>query len=57
MEPAYQKSMREWVPHANETGRKVCESFKNQIPIIFDCHLPKWHYRAIPSKRLIVHVI
>jgi len=32
-----------------ETGRKVCESFKNHMPIIFDCLLPKWNYRAIPQ--------
>jgi len=33
-----------------ETGRKVCESFKNHMPIIFDCLLPKWNYRAIPQR-------
>ena len=32
-----------------ETGRKVCEGFKNNMPIIFDCLLPKWNYRAIPQ--------
>jgi len=32
-----------------ETGRKVCERFKNNMPIIFDCLLPKWNYRAIPQ--------
>jgi hypothetical protein len=32
-----------------ETGRKVCEDFKNNLPIIFDGLLPKWNYRAIPQ--------
>jgi transposase len=32
-----------------ETGRKVCENFKNHLPIIFDGLLPKWNYRAIPQ--------
>ncbi|MGB3916904.1 MAG: hypothetical protein WBL07_05645 [Thiothrix litoralis] len=31
------------------TGRKYAESFKANIPIIFDCHLPKWNYTAVPS--------
>ena len=32
-----------------KTGRKVCESFKKNIPIIFDSILPKWNYRAVPQ--------
>jgi transposase len=32
-----------------ETGRKVCDSFKNYLPILFDNFLPKWNYRAIPQ--------
>ena len=31
-----------------KTGRKVCKSFKENIPIIFDSILPKWNYRAVP---------
>ena len=32
-----------------KTGRKVCESFKKNMPIIFDSILPKWNYRAVPK--------
>ena len=32
-----------------KTGRKVCESFKKNMPIIFDSILPKWNYRAFPQ--------
>jgi hypothetical protein len=32
-----------------KTGRKVCDSFKKNMPIIFDSILPKWNYRAIPQ--------
>jgi hypothetical protein len=35
-----------------ETGRKVCERFKNYMPIIFDRLLPKWNYRAIPQNSM-----
>lgn len=31
-----------------ETGRKVAESFKSEMRIVFDTILPKWNYRAIP---------
>ena len=30
-------------------GRKVCEHFKMNLPLIFDNILPKWNYRAIPQ--------
>lgn len=30
------------------TGRKVCEWFKENLPIVFDDFLPSWNYRAIP---------
>lgn len=30
-------------------GRKVCETFKKNMPIIFDEDLGKWNYRAIPQ--------
>ena len=33
----------------NKTGRKVCASFKKNMPIIFDAVLPKWNYRAAPQ--------
>jgi hypothetical protein len=32
-----------------QTGRKCTESFKRQMPIVFDAVLPKWNYRAVPS--------
>lgn len=31
-----------------ETGRKVSQAFRDNIPIIFDEYLPKWNYRAVP---------
>ncbi|QTA90252.1 Transposase DDE domain-containing protein [Desulfonema magnum] len=31
-----------------ETGRKVAETFKSEMRIVFDKILPKWNYRAIP---------
>jgi len=33
-----------------ETGRKCAEGFKESMTIAFDKVLPKWNYRAIPSK-------
>ena len=33
-----------------ETGRKCAEGFKESMTIAFDKMLPKWNYRAIPSK-------
>lgn len=30
------------------TGRKVSETFKENLPIVFDDVLPRWNYRAIP---------
>jgi len=30
------------------TGRKCAEGFKQNMKIVFDEHLPKWNYRAIP---------
>lgn len=32
-----------------QTGKKVTESFKEQMKIVFDEYLPKWNYRAIPA--------
>ena len=32
-----------------ETGRKVTQAFKQNIPIYFDDFLPKWNYVAKPS--------
>ena len=32
-----------------ETGRKVVDDFKETMRIVFDDHLGKWNYRAIPS--------
>jgi len=31
-----------------ETGRKVAESFKSEMRIVFDKLLPKWNYCAVP---------
>jgi hypothetical protein len=31
------------------TARKAQEDFKNNMPIVFDDHLSKWNYRAIPQ--------
>ena len=33
-----------------ETGRKCAEGFKESMKIAFDNVLPKWNYRAIPSR-------
>lgn len=35
---------------AYETGRKYATDFKETMPIVFDKHLPKWNYRAIPQE-------
>ena len=32
-----------------KTARKASEDFKQNIPIVFDKHLEKWNYRAIPQ--------
>jgi hypothetical protein len=31
------------------TGRKYAKGFKTTMKILFDRHLPKWNYRAIPQ--------
>lgn len=31
------------------TGRKATDSFKENLPIIFDDFLPQWNYRAVPQ--------
>jgi hypothetical protein len=31
------------------TGRKYAKDFKETMKIVFDDHLPKWNYRAIPE--------
>ena len=36
-----------------ETGRKVAETFKQNMPIRFDDHLPQWNYCAVPNAQLI----
>jgi len=33
-----------------ETGRKCAQGFKASMKIAFDKVLPKWNYRAIPSR-------
>jgi hypothetical protein len=32
-----------------QTGRKYTADFKQNMKIIFDDHLPKWNYRAVPA--------
>jgi hypothetical protein len=31
------------------TGRQCAEDFKKTMKILFDAHLPKWNYRALPE--------
>ena len=31
------------------TGEKAPEGFRENMPILFDDHLPKWNYRAVPE--------
>ena len=63
MKDAYERNMKKFIPDFDKklhvrvavnliktvykTGRKVGESFKNNMPIIFDSILPKWNYRAV----------
>jgi hypothetical protein len=32
-----------------QTGRTYAASFKHNMKIVFDDHLPKWNYRAVPE--------
>jgi hypothetical protein len=32
-----------------QTGRKYAADFKHNMKIVFDEHLPKWNYRAVPE--------
>jgi hypothetical protein len=32
-----------------QTGRQYAEGFKQNMTIVFDGHLPKWNYTAVPS--------
>lgn len=34
---------------AYATGRKYAEGFRENLKILFDDHLPKWNYRAVPQ--------
>jgi hypothetical protein len=36
-----------------QTGRKVADEFKQNMPILFDEHLPQWNYRAVPNAGVI----
>ncbi|MGV0028298.1 ISAzo13-like element transposase-related protein [Phormidesmis priestleyi] len=36
-----------------QTGRKVAESFKSTMKIVFDPHLPQWNYTARPELQVI----
>ena len=33
------------------TGEKAPKNYKKNMRIVFDEELPKWNYRAIPSKK------
>jgi hypothetical protein len=33
-----------------QTGRKIADDFKENLKIVFDDHLPKWNYRALPRR-------
>ena len=33
-----------------QTGRKYAEGFKEDMKIMFDEIMPKWNYRAVPSR-------
>jgi hypothetical protein len=35
------------------TGRQVSETFKQNLPILFDDFLPQWNYRAVPNAQVI----
>jgi hypothetical protein len=35
---------------AYETGRKYADGFKKDMKIVFDEIMPKWNYRAVPSR-------
>ena len=37
------------------TGRKAADTFKNNMPILFDDFLPQWNYRAVPQLDLCSH--
>ena len=32
-----------------QTGRTYAAHFKHNMKILFDNHLPKWNYRAVPE--------
>jgi hypothetical protein len=32
-----------------QTGRQYAADFKQNMKILFDDHLPKWNYRAVPA--------
>ena len=36
-----------------QTGRKVADEFKQNMPIVFDDYLSQWNYRAIPNADVI----
>ena len=36
-----------------ETGRKVTDTFKQNIPVLFDDILPQWNYRAVPNAQVV----
>lgn len=36
-----------------ETGRKVAAEFKESMRIVFDEHLRRWNYVAVPDKAIL----
>lgn len=35
-----------------ETGRKVSDTFRENMPIVFDDDLPEWNYRSLPQTEI-----
>lgn len=38
-----------WLTKVYEAGRKCAAGFKETMKIVFDEHLPKWNYQAVPE--------
>jgi len=43
------RSVKHGLDKIYATGRKCAAEFKTTMKILFDDHLPKWNYRAIPE--------
>jgi hypothetical protein len=47
------KVVVELIETVYHTGRKVAADFKANMRIVFDDHLPRWNYRALPNQTVI----